>query len=76
MTLWSVSDEAGVPLMDALLQPAARLSASMASSLRAAKAEMISSPAYAHPYYWAGYVAAGDADRVLLPELAAGSGWP
>jgi hypothetical protein len=29
---------------------------------------MIASPALSHPYYWAGYIAAGDADRVLFPD--------
>jgi len=69
MTLWSVSDEAGVPLMDRFY---GRLlaSGSIASSLRAAKIEMLSSPVYAHPYYWAGYVAAGDADRIPFSSLS------
>lgn len=67
MTLWSVSDEAGVPLMDAFYS---RLLASdsIAASLRAAKLALIASPAYAHPYYWAGYVAAGDAGRIPFPH--------
>jgi CHAT domain-containing protein/tetratricopeptide (TPR) repeat protein len=67
MTLWSVSDEAGVPLMDAFY---GRLLASdsIAASLRAAKLALIASPAYAHPYYWAGYVAAGDAERIPFPH--------
>jgi CHAT domain-containing protein/Tfp pilus assembly protein PilF len=67
MTLWSVSDEAGVPLMDAFYN---RLLASdsIAASLRAAKLALLSSPGYAHPYYWAGYIAAGDAGRIPFPH--------
>lgn len=67
MTLWSVSDEAGVPLMDSFF---GRLLASnsIAAALRAAKLALIASPGYAHPYYWAGYVAAGDAGRIPFPH--------
>lgn len=67
MTLWSVSDEAGVPLMDSFY---GRLLASdsIAAALRAAKLALIASPGYAHPYYWAGYVAAGDAGRIPFPH--------
>ncbi len=67
MTLWSVSDEAGVPLMDAFYN---RLLASdsIAASLRAAKLALLSTPGYAHPYYWAGYIAAGDTERIPFPH--------
>jgi CHAT domain-containing protein len=67
MTLWSVSDEAGAPLMERFYRRLRR-SESTASALCATKADMIASPALAHPYYWAGYIAAGDADRVLFPD--------
>ncbi|MCX6560722.1 MAG: CHAT domain-containing protein [Candidatus Aminicenantes bacterium] len=67
MTLWSVSDAAGVPLMDRFYRRL-RSAESVAASLRAAKIEMIGSPAFAHPYYWAGYIAAGAADRVIFPS--------
>lgn len=40
---------------------------SIAAALRKAKLDMIASPYYSHPYYWAGYILNGDGDRVVFP---------
>ncbi|MCX6564184.1 MAG: CHAT domain-containing protein [Candidatus Aminicenantes bacterium] len=66
MTLWSVNDEAGSQLMERFYR---RLRAAdpITDALRAAKLDLIRSPAFSHPYYWAGYVVTGDAAKVVLP---------
>ncbi|MDH4271405.1 MAG: CHAT domain-containing protein, partial [Candidatus Aminicenantes bacterium] len=37
-------------------------------SLRRAKLEMIDSEVLAHPYYWAGFIVSGNADRLIFPR--------
>jgi len=65
MTLWAVNDEAGAQLMERFYR---RLRASdpITDALRGAKLDMIRSPAFAHPYYWAGYVVTGDTAQSAL----------
>jgi CHAT domain-containing protein/Tfp pilus assembly protein PilF len=67
MTLWSVNDQAASELMERFYGRL-RASQSITDALRGAKLDMIGSPALAHPYYWAGYVAAGDAAKVIFPR--------
>jgi CHAT domain-containing protein/tetratricopeptide (TPR) repeat protein len=67
MTLWSVNDQAGCELMERFYGRV-RAAQSITDALRGAKLDMIGSPALAHPYYWAGYVAAGDAAKVIFPR--------
>jgi CHAT domain-containing protein/tetratricopeptide (TPR) repeat protein len=59
VSLWSVSDKATPALMrdyyDRLAHGVGR-----AEALRQAKRELMSQPRYAHPYYWAAFIAAGD----------------
>jgi tetratricopeptide (TPR) repeat protein len=71
MTLWSINDEAGSQLMERFYR---RLRAAdpITDALRAAKLDLIRSPAFSHPYYWAGYVVTGDAAKVVLPRKAWG----
>jgi tetratricopeptide (TPR) repeat protein len=66
MTLWAVNDEAGSQLMERFYR---RLRAAdpITDALRAAKLDLIRSPAFSHPYFWAGYVVTGDAAKVVLP---------
>ncbi|MDP2915919.1 MAG: CHAT domain-containing protein [Candidatus Aminicenantes bacterium] len=67
MTLWSVNDEAGSQLVERFYR---RLRAAdpIMDALRAAKLDLVRSPAFSHPYYWAGYVITGDAAKVILPK--------
>ena len=71
MTLWSVNDEAGSQLVERFYR---RLRAAdpIMDALRAAKLDLVRSPAFSHPYYWAGYVITGDAAKVVLPRKAWG----
>ncbi len=67
MTLWSVNDQAASELMERFYGRL-RASQSITDALRGAKLDLIGSPALSHPYYWAGYVAAGDAAKVIFPR--------
>jgi hypothetical protein len=45
-----------------------QLTISITDALRAAKLDLIRSPAFSHPYFWAGYVVTGDSAKVVLPR--------
>jgi CHAT domain-containing protein len=59
MSLWQVDDAATRDLMAGYY---ARLKAGKArsSALRDIQLEIHANPKYAHPYYWAAFLAAGD----------------
>ena len=40
----------------------------IAAALRKAKMDMIASPFYSHPYFWAGYILNGDGARIIFPS--------
>jgi len=70
MSLWAVHDEASAQLM-ARFHFHLRRGERIAEALRRAKIEMARSADLSHPYYWAGFVVTGRADRVLYPRPAA-----
>jgi CHAT domain-containing protein len=55
-TLWSVSDDATAALMGAFYRELASNSGNSSQALHAARRELIESPRFSHPYYWAGVV--------------------
>jgi tetratricopeptide (TPR) repeat protein len=67
MTLWSIHDQAGAQFMERFYNHLAA-GRSIAEALRKAKIDMIASPYYSHPYYWAGYVLNGDGARIVFPS--------
>ncbi|MBM3297095.1 MAG: CHAT domain-containing protein, partial [Candidatus Aminicenantes bacterium] len=67
MSLWAVQDEASAQLMTRF-HTHLRRGERIAGALRLAKMEMARSAALSHPYYWAGFVVTGRADRVLYPR--------
>ena len=67
MTLWSINDQASAQLMDRFYYHLGH-SASIMKALQRAKLDMIESPYYSHPYYWAGYILSGDGFRVIFPR--------
>ena len=78
-TLWPVDDRTTERLMDAFYSELGR-GATIAAALRAAQAVVRADPTTRHPFYWAGFVAIGEADarpalvrrslvRALLPAL-------
>jgi CHAT domain-containing protein len=60
-TLWPVDDEATARFMEAFYRALAR-GVTAAGALGVARAELVRSRRYAHPFYWAGVVLVGDAD--------------
>ncbi|MGB8951696.1 MAG: CHAT domain-containing tetratricopeptide repeat protein [Candidatus Aminicenantales bacterium] len=64
MSLWAVNDEASAQLMDRFYYHL-HSSESIMSALRRAKLELIHSPPLSHPYYWAGFVITGNADKTV-----------
>ena len=78
-TLWPVDDRTTERLMDAFYGELGR-GATIAAALRAAQAVVRADPTTRHPFYWAGFVAIGEADarpalvrrsfvRAMLPAL-------
>jgi len=59
VSLWNVSDVGAGALMREFYGALAR-GVGRAQALRAAKLAMLHQPQYAHPYYWAAFIAAGD----------------
>src|SRR5215475_4645420 len=59
VSLWRVSDEATRMLMRAFYAELAR-GTGRAEALRRAKRQLLSQARYAHPYYWAAFIPAGD----------------
>ncbi|MBN2199168.1 MAG: CHAT domain-containing protein [Candidatus Aminicenantes bacterium] len=69
MSLWAVHDEASAQLM-ARFHFHLRRGERIAEALRRAKMELARSAELSHPYYWAGFVVTGRADRVLFPRFS------
>lgn len=78
-TLWPVDDRTTERLMDVFYDELGR-GATIAAALRAAQAVVRADPTTRHPFYWAGFVAIGEADarpalvrrslgRAMLPAL-------
>ena len=62
-TLWPVDDWATAALMERFYQGYAG-GADPAGALAAAQRALLAQPATSHPFYWAGFVAVGGAERV------------
>jgi len=67
MSLWSVNDQASYQLMERFYYHL-RSAESIMNALRKAKLEMISSDTLFHPYYWAGFIVSGTANKVIFPR--------
>lgn len=67
MSLWAVNDEASYQLMERFYCHL-RSSRSIMEALQKAKLEMINSQALSHPYFWAGFVVTGNADKIIFPK--------
>ena len=67
MTLWSIHDQAGAQFMERFYSHLAA-GEPIAAALRKAKMDMIASPFYSHPYFWAGYILNGDGARIIFPS--------
>jgi len=65
MSLWAVNDQASCQFMQRFYTHL-RSSDSIVDALRKSKIEMINSEALSHPFYWAGFVVSGKADKVLF----------
>jgi CHAT domain-containing protein len=59
VSLWNVSDSSAPVLMRDFYAELAR-GTGRAEALRRAKLRMLRQPRFAHPYYWAAFVSAGD----------------
>jgi len=74
MSLWKVPDEATSQIMVTFYE-ALKAGASKDAALRQAKLDyldQIVAPEQGHPYYWAGFISAGDADPL---EKSSGMWW-
>jgi CHAT domain-containing protein len=58
-SLWQVEDKSTAMLMRAMYNAFVATPTDAAAALRQAQLSVRADPAYAHPYYWAGYVASG-----------------
>jgi CHAT domain-containing protein len=67
MSLWAINDQASYQLMERFYFHL-RKSESIMNALRLAKLEMIESGTLSHPYYWAGFIITGKADKVIFPR--------
>lgn len=65
ISLWAVNDQASAQLMKRFYTHL-RSSYSIMNALRKAKLEMIASDALSHPYYWAGFIITGKADKTIF----------
>jgi CHAT domain-containing protein len=59
VSLWNVSDSSTRQLMRAFYGGLAR-GTGRAEALRRAKLQLLRQPQFAHPYYWAAFISAGD----------------
>lgn len=66
MSLWAVNDQASFQFMERFYTHLASAQTAV-DALRMSKLEMIHSTALAHPFYWAGFVISGEADKVIFP---------
>jgi len=70
VSLWNVNDSSAQELMRAYYDELARGSG-RAEALRQAKLRLLRQPRYAHPYYWAAFILAGDwtpLDKTVLRQ--------
>jgi tetratricopeptide (TPR) repeat protein len=67
MTLWSINDQAGAQFMKRFYSHLISAE-SITRAQQEAKLDMIASPYFAHPFYWAGYILNGDGDRILFEK--------
>ena len=67
MTLWAVNDQASYQLMERFYDHL-RSSQPIMNALRKAKLEMIQSGVLSHPYYWAGFIVTGNANKIIFPN--------
>lgn len=67
LSLWAVNDQASYQLLERFYVHL-RSANPVMDSLRLAKLEMIDSEVLAHPYYWAGFIVSGNADRAIFPR--------
>ncbi len=67
LSLWAINDEASYQLLERFYVHL-RSSSSIGGALRKAKLEMINSGVLDHPYYWAGFIVTGEADKVIFPR--------
>ena len=58
-SLWQVEDKSTAMLMRAMYNAFVAAPTDAAAALRQAQLSVRANPAYAHPYYWAGFVASG-----------------
>lgn len=65
MSLWAVNDQASYQFMQRFYKHL-RSSDSIVDALRRSKIEMINSDALSHPFYWAGFIVSGKADKVVF----------
>jgi CHAT domain-containing protein/tetratricopeptide (TPR) repeat protein len=65
MSLWAVNDEATCQLMERFYHHL-KSSESSTVALREAKLEMIHSPVFRHPFYWAGFIINGKTDGTIF----------
>jgi hypothetical protein len=72
--LWPVDDRTTASFMREFYE-ALESQESVSGALRAAGGRLENRPETAHPFYWAGFVAIGDADRTVDLETR-GSPWP
>jgi hypothetical protein len=68
MSLWPVDDEATGHLMSRFYLHLRRKNP-VAAALRMAKADLMASAGFSHPYYWSGFIVSGLADRPLRRPL-------
>ncbi|WP_013321854.1 CHAT domain-containing protein [Gloeothece verrucosa] len=59
-TLWQISDESTVQLMEIFYNQLKVLGSSKAQALHLAQQALLKQPKYQNPYYWAGYVLVGN----------------
>ncbi len=59
-SLWQVEDKSTAMLMRAMYNAFVAAPTDAAAALRQAQLSVRANPAYAHPYYWAGFVASGN----------------
>jgi CHAT domain-containing protein/tetratricopeptide (TPR) repeat protein len=67
LSLWAINDQASYQLLERFYLHL-RSAHPVMDSLRLAKLEMIDSKVLDHPYYWAGFIVSGNADRVIFPR--------
>jgi len=73
MSLWEVNDQATSQLMERFYTHL-HSGLPIAAALRRSQLEMAASDSASHPYYWAGFVVSGKADRKVFRRWP-GAGW-